>query len=251
MVKLEVCVDTLESALAAAEGGASRLELCTGLDLGGLTPSTGLIGSVIDTTQVPVHVLIRPRAGDFCYSPQELAIMETDIEQARSLGAAGVVFGVLTPVGAVDVKSMRRLILAAHDMKVTCHRAFDLTADAFEALGTLLDIGVHYLLTSGQAATAVEGIGLLRELVERSGDRLTVMPGGGIDSTNAGLLTGETGAVWLHASARSSYAGPMSFRREAVTMGRAGQDEYSRSRTDAGKVRSIILAAQSVRRVLP
>ena len=246
MVKLEVCVDSLDSALAAIEGGASRLELCSGLDLGGLTPGPGLLQAVLSQKKLPVHVLIRPRAGDFCYSADELAMMETDICQANNLGAAGVVFGALTHCGSVDEPAVSRLTQAAKGMQVTFHRAFDLASDPWSALETLLEMGIHYLLSSGQAPSAVEGKGLLRELVRRTKGKLAVMPGGGVNESNAGALARATGAEWLHASARSSYPGPMSFRREHLSMGLPGHDEYSRWRTDADKVRSIIRAAQSI-----
>lgn len=247
MVKLEVCVDTLDSARAAVDGGASRLELCAGLDVGGLTPGAGLMETVLEKVQVPVHVLIRPRAGDFCYSTDELVMMEVDIQQARRLGAAGVVFGALTPDGSIDASSVRRLVWAAGDLQVTFHRAFDLTADALSALGALPSLGIHYLLTSGQAASAMTGLNLLRELVKRAEGKLVVMPGGGINAANADMVVRETGATWLHASARSIQRGPMSFRRDNMSMGRVGHDEYGRLRTDADEVRSIIRVAQSAR----
>lgn len=244
MVKLEVCVDTLDSALAAEAGGAQRLELCAGLDVGGLTPGVGLMKSVVRQSRLPVHVLIRPRAGDFCYSEAEIAMMESDIAQARELGAAGAVFGALTEEGHVDVTAIRRLKKAAASMALTFHRAFDLTVDPWTSLDVLIDEGFHYMLSSGQAASAMEGKELLRNLAAACQGRLEVMPGSGITPENAGLVARETNVSWLHASARSTSPGPMIFRRSGLSMGSQGQDEFVRMRTDVHKVKAIIAACQ-------
>jgi len=178
---LEACVDSVESALSAQAGGADRVELCDNLLEGGTTPSAGLIALCCARLRIPVHVLIRPRGGDFVYSDLDLDVMRRDIAVARQHGAQGVVFGILLPNGAIDVPRTRSLIAAARPLRVTFHRAFDFTADPDQALDDLITLGVDRLLTSGQAATALEGIGMLARLVRRAAGRIAIAAGGGKD----------------------------------------------------------------------
>ena len=237
---LEICTGSYDGVLTAARCGAARVELCSGLDEGGLTPSAGLIRSVCALEGIRKHVLIRPRGGDFLYTPEELRIMETDIRMAHELGADGVVVGALTADGDVDEEAAERLVEAAGGMSVTFHRAFDLCADPFAALESIIRLGFHRLLTSGRAATAEKGIPLLRQLVEQAAGRISVMPGCGVGPGNAALILREAGAREIHASARERMDSRMRYRLNDVTMGKNDSDEYSRLETSEEKVRDIV-----------
>ena len=233
-VRLEICIDSVESALAAQAGGADRVELCTALFEGGLTPSAGLLETVRERVTIGVASMIRPRGGDFCYSDDEVRVMERDIAVARKLGADVIVLGLLTPDGRVDEAATRRLIEAARPLPVTYHRAFDMARDPFEALDALLRLGVERLLTSGQEKSAVEGMDLIADLVRRAGDRLIVMPGGGITERNLQKVLKHTGAREIHGSASASKDSRMVFRNSRVFMGgQMGPPEYG------GKVASV------------
>ncbi|HET9708635.1 MAG TPA: copper homeostasis protein CutC [Gemmatimonadales bacterium] len=181
---LEACVDSVESALSAQAGGADRVELCDNLLEGGTTPSAGVIALCCARLRIPVHVLIRPRGGDFVYSDLELDVMRRDIAVARQHGAQGVVFGILLPDGAIDVPRTGALVAAARPLRVTFHRAFDFTADPDQALDDLIALGVDRLLTSGQAATALDGTGILARLVRRAAGRIAIAAGGGLSEEN-------------------------------------------------------------------
>jgi len=202
-IVFEACVDSVEAALAAQEGGADRVELCADLLEGGVTPSAGAIRLTCRRLSIPVHVLIRPRGGDFCYSAAEFEVMRLDVEQARELGADGVVFGLLNPDGSVDRERTGALIEATRPLRVTFHRAFDMARDACEALDTLVELGVERVLTSGQEEMALEGAELIAELVRRAGERIVVMAGGGINERNVGRIVAQTGA--RDAPLRGSY----------------------------------------------
>lgn len=215
---LEVCVDSVRSAIAAEKGGAQRVELCDSLIEGGTTPSAGLIKITRENVAVGLHVLIRPRRGDFLYSDPEFGIMKHDIEVAKRLSADGVVVGILKEDGTVDVERMQELMELAHPLSVTFHRAFDLTPDPYKALDALIQLKVNRLLTSGQQETALEGVPLISELVERAGDRLVIMPGGGINGKNVGEIISKTGVQEVHASARKKVDGGMSFRKSIPRM---------------------------------
>ena len=181
---LEVCVDSVESAVAAERGGADRVELCDNLLEGGTTPSGGAVETARALLGLKVHVMIRPRGGDFCYSPIEFDVMRRDVELAKRLGADGVVIGLLTEDATVDLERTRTLVELARPMSVTFHRAFDMARDPYQALEDLVSLGVDRVLTSGQEASVVEGLDLLAELVRRAGDRIVVMPGGGLAERN-------------------------------------------------------------------
>ncbi|GGD46574.1 copper homeostasis protein CutC [Muriicola marianensis] len=196
---VEVCVTSLESALLAQQAGAQRIELCAELSLGGITPSIGLISTVREAIQIPVHVLIRPRSGDFTYSEQEFTIMLRDIESCRSQGVDGIVAGVLERDMTVDWERTSELLHHSEGMSFTFHRAFDWVPDPAGTFLRLQELGVHTLLTSGQAQTAEKGIGVLQELLNLSSG-CVVMPGGGINARNASLFE-ENGFAALHLSA--------------------------------------------------
>lgn len=200
-MKFEVCIDHIESAFAAKAGGADRLEVCGALAVAGITPSYGLVEQCLEQVGVDVMMMIRPHAGGFCYGKTEVETMLRDIRVARKLGVAGVVLGALREDGRIDCELCQRLIEAARPLSVTFHRAFDLTPDPFEALDSLLGMGVDRLLTSGQAASALDGARLIRALVERAGRSLCVIAGAGINVQNVATLVRATGVREIHASA--------------------------------------------------
>ena len=237
---LEVCAGDLESVRAAAEGGAARVELCSALGEGGVTPSIGFIRQALLVPGLRVHVLIRPRGGDFLYTPEEVNAMVADIEACREAGAHGVVIGALTPDGDIDLPSCRRMIEAAGEMSGTFHRAFDLCRNPEEALDTILELGCDRLLTSGQAATALEGTPLLRRLHDRAAGRLVILAGGGVTPDNAADILIGSGTNEVHASARAGVTSPMRYRKEGVAMGAPGSDEYSRKVTSPAIVAKIV-----------
>ncbi len=199
---IEICANSLASARAAQAGGAQRIELCTRLEVGGLTPSLSEIKQAVATLSIPVFVLVRPRAGDFCYSVDELEQMRQSIVDCKAAGAAGVVIGVLRPDHSVDTDAMRKLIALARPLAVTFHRAFDRVTKPIAALEALIKLGVDRILTSGQAPVAPQGAPLLQKLIQRAGKRLIILPGSGINARNAAALAAYTGAQELHLSAK-------------------------------------------------
>jgi copper homeostasis protein len=205
-----------------------------------VTPSAGLIAEARKIEGLLLNVIIRPRGGDFLYNEHEAACMEQDIRTCRELGVDGVVIGALTPEGDIDTTLCSRLIKAANGMSVTFHRAFDMCRDPKEALGQLISLGCHRVLTSGQAATAEAGIPLLKELVQLAGERIIIMPGCGVNSGNAARILKETGATEIHASARKSVGSGMLFRHSGVSMGNPDSDEFARKETDVNEVRAIV-----------
>ena len=237
---LEICAGSVESAIAARDGGAQRIELCAALEVGGVTPSAGLIAEARKIEGLVLNVIIRPRGGDFLYNEHEAACMEQDIRTCRELGVDGVVIGALTPEGDIDTTLCGRLIKAANGISITFHRAFDMCRDPKEALGQLISLGCHRVLTSGQAATAEAGIPLLKELVQLAGERIIIMPGCGVNSGNAARILKETGATEIHASARKSVGSGMLFRHSGVSMGNPDSDEFARKETDVNEVRAIV-----------
>ncbi|RZK46034.1 MAG: copper homeostasis protein CutC [Hymenobacter sp.] len=202
---LEICAASLPSALAAQAGGAHRLELCQNLEMGGITPSYGLIRQVLARVSLPVFVLIRPRPGGFVYSADELAIMQDDIAACRGLGCTGVVLGALDTAGRVDMAAGRALLSAAGPLPVTFHRAFDACPDQAQALEDLIALGCQRVLTSGGQATAEAGQAQLAALVAQAAGRIITMPGAGITGSNVRALAARTGAQEFHASAKQAW----------------------------------------------
>lgn len=178
---VEVCANSYVSALNAKKAGADRIELCTELAVGGITPSYGLIKKVREEIAIPVHVLIRPRSGDFTYSDVDFDIMKSDIELCKKLGSNGIVSGILNSDFTIDLKRTKELVDLAKPLSFTFHRAFDWVTNPFKALAQLIDLGVHRILSSGQETNAAKGIFLLKELQKQAGNRLTILPGGGIN----------------------------------------------------------------------
>ncbi len=243
---LEVCCGDIASVRAAAAGGAFRVELCSALGAGGVTPSAGFMAAAAAVDGVRKHALIRPREGDFVYSADEVEAMRHDISLARTLGLDGVVIGALCHDGSIDTDTCKALIEVAEGMSVTFHRAFDLLKSPFEALEQLIGMGVDRILTSGLAATALDGSEMLRGLQKAAGDKLIIMPGCGVKPGNAAEILRLSGCREIHASARGSIASEMTYRRTGVSMGTPGTDEYSRMTTDASEVRAIVEAIESL-----
>ena len=239
----EICANSAESCLAAQEGGAHRVELCAAMPEGGTTPSYGEIKLARKLIDIRLHVIIRPRGGDFLYSPLELDIMEEDIRAAREAGADGVVFGCLTPDGELDMPAMERLMKASEGMSVTFHRAFDYVKDPKAVMETLIGMGVNRILTSGQMPAAIKGANLLAELVQQAAGRIIIMPGCGVNESNIAELARITGASEFHFSARENRESRMQLRNPALSMGGSVQiDEYVHPVTTAARVRKTILS---------
>lgn len=248
-IRVEICLDSVSGALAAEHGGADRVELCADLAEGGITPSLGLLEQTCAATSIDVRVMMRPRGQDFLYDRHELHVMERDIEHVRELadsvrGVCGVVFGVLRADGHLDVETLRRLTEVARPLEVTCHRAFDMTADPLRALDELMHLGIERVLTSGQAASAPAGASLLARLVERAGDDIVVLPGAGITPENAAALVERTGAREIHATAWGRHQSSMSFRREEPFMGTDGASEYEWNVVDRDRVEALVRAVR-------
>lgn len=241
---VEICIDSVESALAAQAGGAQRVELCDNLMEGGTTPSAGMIAVVRAQVRLGVQVMIRPRGGDFCYSDLEFAVMQRDIETAKALGADGIVLGLLTPDGRIDAERTRVLVAAARPLNITFHRAFDVSRDARESLETLIALGVDRVLTSGQEPTAYEGIDLIAGLVQQAAGRIIVLAGGGIHERNAGKIVAQTGVREIHFTGRQSTPSAMQYRNERVFMGgELRPPEFDRKVADAARITRTIGAA--------
>ncbi len=228
MTTVEICVDAVDSALAAQHGGAHRIELCANLLEGGTTPSAGLLQVVRHKVAMPVHVMIRPRGGDFCYGDDEFAVMQQDIVNAKSHGADGLVFGLLNPDGTVDVERTSKLVELAKPLPVTFHRAFDVCADLASALEAVISTGAARTLTSGGEASALAGSSSLGRLIQQSAGRIAILAGGGINPTNARQVVEKSGVHEIHAGLRSVINGRMQPGNKRISPGVAGMDESQR-----------------------
>jgi copper homeostasis protein len=237
---LEICAGSISSAFAAQKGGAHRIELCDNLNEGGTTPSPGIIKQAVKLLEIPVFVLIRPRAGDFLYADVEFEAMKEDILFCKEHGAEGVVFGILKPDGSIDMGRNAELVQLAHPMQVTFHRAFDMTRDPVQAMEDIISLGIKRILTSGQAANAPAGADLIAELIIRAKGRTVIMPGGGINEENILRLKNHTRAVEFHASLRSPVKSRMQFHNNTSCMGKTGENEYAWMETDPVRVRNFI-----------
>lgn len=245
---LEVCVESVEGAVAAQEGGADHVELCANLLEGGTTPSSGSIQQARRNLHIGLQVMIRPRGGDFCYTATEFEVMKLDIEMARKAGANGVVLGILKEDGSVDETRTRALTELARPLSVTFHRAFDMSRDPYEALETLITIGIDRILTSGQESSALEGLDLISDLVRKAGDRIIIMPGGGINERNFNRIVEQSGARELHVAAFAEVEGPMKYRNTRCFMGgELRPPEFGLLTTDAGRVRAFMRHLQEKR----
>ena len=242
MPVFEICIDSVAGVHAAVAAGAARVELCAALIEGGITPSIGMVHQAVAAAagRVKVHVIIRPRGGDFLYDEAEYAAMTDDIEAAKVAGASGVVIGLLDADAAIDRERTAALIARARPLSVTFHRAFDVSRDAFASLDALIELGVDRLLTSGQEPSVLEGAPLIRALIERAAGRIVIMPGGDITDRNAARIQRETGAAEYHFAAFSPGASGMRWRNEAVFMGGTLRPpEYDRPGITAGAIGAV------------
>lgn len=243
--KFEICANSVESCLAAQEGGADRVELCAAIPEGGTTPSYGEIKLARKLlTKTKLHVIIRPRGGDFLYTPLELERMEEDIRICRELGVDGVVFGCLTEEGEIDREANRRLVELARPMSVTFHRAFDRTADPMKALEDIISLGCNRILTSGQQPKAIDGISLLAQLEKKLKEYplppIQLLAGSGVNEENIRQIFDATGIHEYHFSARVNVVSKMKHYNHEVYMGAKGADESNSLVTSAEKVRNTI-----------
>ncbi len=219
------------------------MELCAGLMEGGVTPSAGLIATARQKLSIDLHVMIRPRAGDFYYSADEFDVMRRDILMAKQLGAEGVVFGILDTDANIDIQKTRVLVDLARPLRVTCHRAFDMSADLFRSLEQVRETGADRILTSGGAQTAVEGSATLRRLVEHAGEHVRIMACGGINDQNVRTVVERTAVREIHVALRTPAASPMRYRNENISMGILQGNEYQRYIVLEDKVARLIRAA--------
>jgi copper homeostasis protein len=245
-VTVEICVDSIPSALAAARGGAHRLELCASLAEGGLTPSAGMIATVRSLVSIPVHVMIRPRGGDFCYSAEEFSAMKRDIAIARQLKADGFVFGILNEEGGIDLARCRELVDCSRPMSVTFHRAFDVSRDLTQSLSDVISLGFDRILTSGGEQKVEDAIPVISGLRELASDRIALMIGSGVNSGNAQNLVLHTGVREVHASARRIEPGPMRYRNTKVRFTSPPQSDYERALADGAEVRELVQSVSAL-----
>jgi copper homeostasis protein len=242
----EICVEGVDGAVAAQEGGGDRVELCASLLEGGLTPSFGTIRAALKLCYLPIHVILRPRGGDFLYSDAEFASMLDDAREIAKQNAAGIVIGCLTEDGRIDEVRMKALREAAQPLSVTCHRAFDMTRDPEEALEALIRCGVHRVLTSGQRSTAVEAIPLLKKLNAQAAGRIIIMACGELAPDNIERVVRETGGTEFHFAALKTEPSGMQYRNPSVGMGGTALDrEYTNTVSDPEKIRATIAAARA------
>ena len=238
MVKLEVCCYGVDCAVNAQEAGADRIELCSAPKEGGLTPSAGTLQAARVHLHIPVHPIVRPRGGDFCYSEREFATMKSDVALIRELGFPGVVLGVLDEDAHIDINRMREIMPLCGDMQVTFHRAFDLCHSPKRALETLTELGVARILTSGQQQNAESGIVLLKELTELSEGPI-IMAGAGVRLSNLQKFL-DAGIRELHTSASRLVSSPMRYRKAGVSMSSDVEtDEFSRQSVDGEMVEAM------------
>lgn len=242
---LEIVVYNIESAIKAQEGRADRIELCDNPGDGGTTPSYGTIENVRQNVSIDVFVMIRPRGGDFHYSSYEYHAMKRDIDQCQKLSADGVVFGILNPDGTIDKKRCKELIDRARPMKVTCHRAFDMTRDPFEALEDCIEAGFDRILTSGQRLKAIEGVDLIAELIKKADGRIAIMPGSGVNETTVEEIVRKTGTQEIHFSATAFRESEMKFKNQNISgMGDESGSEFKLRTVDPDRVRKMRFLAE-------
>ncbi|MDC7229528.1 MAG: copper homeostasis protein CutC [Sphaerochaetaceae bacterium] len=240
-MKIEICLESIESVIAAEQGGADRVEFCADLFEGGTTPSLGAFKAARAHTTIAMNVMVRPRGGDFCYSALEFEAMKEDARLFREAGADGIVFGILTPDGEIDMERSRQLIEIARPCSVTFHRAFDMSRDASRSLEKLIELGVDRVLTSGLEETVTEGLETLKGLIEQAGERIIVMPGCGITERNFTRIQEALGAKEYHVALDGTYESRMTYRPDHIYMGgMLRQTEFSLKHTDKGRVGTVV-----------
>lgn len=237
-ITLEVCCGDIASVIRAREGGARRIELCSALEVGGLTPSASLIRTASSLGVESVNVLVRPRRGDFLYSDAEKQLQLDDAACAADMGATGIVCGALLDDGSIDVDFLRKIRRACGGLDFTFHRAFDFCKDPFDALEALIGEGCTTLLTSGQKPTAMEGCDLIARLVEKAAGRIDIMAGSGVNASNVRQLVDRTAADLVHASARECSGSLMRYRNPDLSLG--NDDEWEIYVTSSDEIRNII-----------
>ncbi len=244
---VEIVVYNIESALRAQEGGADRIELCDNPAEGGTTPSFGTIESVRQNVNLDVFVMIRPRGGDFNYSNYEFHSMKRDIFQCQRISVDGIVFGILNADGTLDKKRCKELIDKARPLKVTCHRAFDMTRDPFEALEDCIEVGFDRILTAGHQTTAALGANLIGELIKKANSRIAIMPGSGVNENTVEEIVMKTGAKEIHFSATAFRESIMQYRNQAIAgMGSDEGSEFKYRTVDPQRVRTMRKLAEGV-----
>ncbi|MBX2943000.1 MAG: copper homeostasis protein CutC [Cyclobacteriaceae bacterium] len=242
----EVVVYNIDSALRAQEGDADRIELCDNPAEGGTTPSFGMIEQVRKNISIDVYVMLRPRGGDFCYNNYEFHIMKRDLSQCQRLSVDGLVFGILTEEGRIDKKRCKELIDKTRPLKVTCHRAFDMTRDPFEALEDCIEIGFDRILTSGQRPKALDGVSLISELTKRANGRIAIMAGSGVNENTVTEIVKTAGVNEIHFSATSFLNSSMQFRNPHIAaMGEEAGAEFNYRTVDPDRVRNIRSLAEA------
>lgn len=238
---IEICLESVESVIAAEKGGADRVELCSDLFEGGLTPTIGTVKTALKKSNIKINAMIRPRGGDFCYSDEEFEVMKEDIKAFKETGINGIVFGILTPEGDIDVKRSKEIIELARPLAVTFHRAFDMTRDPYKSLEELIELGVDRVLTSGQEATVPEGADLLEELVQIAVDRIIVMPGCGITERNFPKLRDKIKAKEYHIYLPYETTSKMKFHPGHIYMGGLlRQSEFTITHTSSIRVSDVM-----------
>ncbi len=237
-MEIEVCIDNIESLHIAQNAGATRIELCSSLDAGGLTPSYGFMKQAAKQATVPVYAMIRPRQGDFLFSDDDMAIMLDDIAAAREAGLQGVVIGCLTENGEVHRQQCQTLISAATGLGVTFHRALDQCVDYQAALDTIIELGCERVLTSGLAATAHDGLETITKMVAYCGERLSIMAGAGVNASNAAHIAHNSGIREIHLSGKTTRPSYMSNYSSAATMGDV--DDFAIPVTDPNKIAAVV-----------
>jgi copper homeostasis protein len=246
-MKIEIVVYNIESALKAQEGGADRIELCDNPGEGGTTPSYGTIELVRQNVNLDVYVMIRPRGGDFCYSSYEFHSMKRDISQCQKLSVDGVVFGILNPDGTLDKKRCKELIAQARPLKVTCHRAFDMTRDPYEALEDCIEVGFDRILTAGQRAVAIDGADLIGELIKKANGRIAIMPGSGVNENTVVAILSKSRATEIHFSATAFRDSPMFFKNSNIEgMGSDEGAEFKLRIVDPERMKKMRVLAEAI-----
>lgn len=237
---LEICIDSIESGIIAERAGADRVELCDNLYEGGTTPGPGTIRIARKELNLAINLMVRPRGGDFLYTDIEFGIIKEDIKIAREEGMDGIVAGILTPDGRIDIPRISELVELASPLPFTFHRAFDMTPDPFAAMEDIIKCGAKRILTSGHSNLVIDSIKLLRELIEKAGEKIVIMPGSGINENNIAGIINETGAAELHLTGRRTVKSKMRFIKDDIFMGALPEiPEFSRKIADENRIKKI------------